>query len=96
MARLILAAIGVVLLAVAALALVWLLGQLLVGLGAFVVGTAGVLWRLLGFLIVVAGLGGLVYFLASAWRPSSRTQASTQAVQAAEKPAPQRVRQPGT
>lgn len=95
MARLILAAVGVVLLAVAALALVWLLGQLLVGLGAFVVGAAGVLWRLLGFLIVVGGLGGLVYFLSSAWRPSSREQASAQAAQSAGKSAPQRLRSPG-
>ncbi len=71
MARLILAVIGVVLLAVAALSLVWLLGQMLVGLGAFVVGTAAVLWRLLGFLILAGALGGLAYFLASAWRPSS-------------------------
>lgn len=76
MARLILAVIGVVLLAIAALSLVWLLGQLLVGLGAFVVGTAAVLWRLLGFLIVVGALGGLAYFLASAWRPSSRVAAT--------------------
>ncbi|CAM3172057.1 hypothetical protein DESA109040_00745 [Deinococcus saxicola] len=83
MARLILAVIGVVLLAIAALALVWLLGQLLVGLGAFVVGTAAVLWRLLGFLILAGALGGLVYFLASAWRPSARVAAA---------PAPETVR----
>lgn len=80
MARLILAAIGVILLAVAALALVWLLGQLLAGLGAFVVGTAAVLGRLLGFLIVAGALGGLVYFLASAWRPSSRVAAAPEPV----------------
>lgn len=76
MARLILAVVGVVLLAVAALSLVWLLGQLLVGLGAFVVGTAAVLWRLLGFLLVAGALGGLAYFLASAWRPSARVAAT--------------------
>ncbi|WP_029479283.1 hypothetical protein [Deinococcus frigens] len=80
MARLILAAVGVILLAIAALALVWLLGQLLVGLGAFVVGTAAVLWRLLGFLILAGALGGLVYFLASAWRPSSRVAAPPEPV----------------
>jgi hypothetical protein len=76
MARLILAAVGVVLLAIAALSLVWLLGQLLVGLGALVVGTAAVLWRLLGFLLVAGVLGGIAYFLASAWRPSSRGTAT--------------------
>lgn len=80
MARLILAAVGVVLLAIAALALVWLLGQVLVGLGAFVVGTVGVLWRLLGFLILAGALGGLVYFLASAWRPSARVAAVPETV----------------
>ncbi len=72
MARLILAILGVVLLAVAALALVWLLGQVIVGLGVFVVGLAAVLSRLLWFLIVAGALAGLVYFLASAWRPSVR------------------------
>ncbi|GGO17996.1 hypothetical protein [Deinococcus humi] len=80
MARLILAIIGVVLLAVAALSLVWLLGQLLVGLGAFVVGTAAVLWRLLGFLILAGTLGGLAYFLASAWRPSSQVTAPVEQI----------------
>ncbi|WP_229752868.1 hypothetical protein [Deinococcus aerophilus] len=72
MARLILAILGVVLLAVVSLALVWLLGQVLVGLGVFVVGLAAVLSRLLWFLIVAGALAGLVYFLASAWRPSVR------------------------
>ena len=86
MARLILAAVGVILLAIAALALVWLLGQLLVGLGAFVVGTAAVLGRLLGFLVFAGVLGGLIYFLASAWRPSSRA-AAPEPVRLAKKPA---------
>ncbi|KEF35034.1 MULTISPECIES: hypothetical protein [Deinococcus] len=70
MLRLLLAATGVLLLALLALALVWLAGQLLVGLGAFVVGTAQVLWRLLGFLASAGFFGGLAYFVASAWRPS--------------------------
>ena len=69
MTRLLLALAGVLLLAVLALALVWLAGQLLAGLGVFLVGTAGVLGRLLGFLLVTGLLGGLAYFLASAWRP---------------------------
>lgn len=70
MTRLLLALVGVVLLAVIALALVWLAGQLLVGLGAFVVGAARVLARLLAFLIAAGLLGGLAYFIASAWRPA--------------------------
>ncbi|GBF04873.1 hypothetical protein DAERI_030039 [Deinococcus aerius] len=70
MTRLLIALAGVVLLAVTALALVWLAGQLLVGLGAFVVGMAGVLARLLRFLVVAGLLGGLTYFIASAWRPA--------------------------
>ncbi|GHF31324.1 hypothetical protein GCM10017781_04480 [Deinococcus metalli] len=73
MARLLLALIGVVLLAVVALALLWLLGQVMVGVGAFVVGTAGVLSRLLWFLIFTGLLSGLVYFVTSAWRPPGRS-----------------------
>ncbi|WP_235692550.1 hypothetical protein [Deinococcus aquaedulcis] len=72
MTRVLLALAGVVLLAVTALALVWLLGQLLTGLGIFIVGAAGVLGRLLWFLLVAGGLSGLVYFVASAWRPGTR------------------------
>ncbi|GAA5532592.1 hypothetical protein E5F05_13900 [Deinococcus metallilatus] len=70
MTRLLFALAGVVLLALTALALLWLAGQLLVGLGAFVVGVTAVLVRLLSFLIVAGGLGGLAYFIASAWRPA--------------------------
>ncbi|ABF45458.1 MULTISPECIES: hypothetical protein [Deinococcus] len=70
MTRLLFALAGVVLLALTALALLWLAGELLVGLGAFVVGTAAVLARLLRFLLLAGGLGGLAYFLASAWRPA--------------------------
>lgn len=72
MSRVILALLGVILLAVVALALLWLLGQVMVGVGAFVVGTAAVLSRLLWFLIVTGVLSGLVYFVASAWRPAAR------------------------
>lgn len=72
MARLLLALIGVVLLAVVALGLVWLLGQLLVGMGAFVVATVGVLSRLLWYVVFTGLLAGLVYFIASAWRPARR------------------------
>ncbi|GAA5512139.1 hypothetical protein Dcar01_00853 [Deinococcus carri] len=70
MTRVLFALAGVVLLALTALALVWLAGQLLVGLGAFVVGLAAVLARLLRFLLLAGVLGGLAYFIASAWRPA--------------------------
>lgn len=72
MTRLLLALAGVVLLAVTALAAVWLLGQLLTGLGLFIVGAAGVMGRLLWFLLITGVLAGVVYFVASAWRPSVR------------------------
>lgn len=76
MARFLLALVGVVLLAITALALVWLLGQVLVGVGAFVVGAAGVLSRLLWFLVFTGFLAGLVYFFTSAWRPANRAAPS--------------------
>lgn len=76
MTRLLLALAGVLLLALTALTLIWLAGQLLAGLGAFVVGAAGVLLRLLGFLLLAGGLGGLAYFLASAWRPAAPPSAT--------------------
>lgn len=72
MTRILLALAGVILLAVTALAAVWLLGQLLTGLGLFIVGAAGVLGRLLWFLLVTGVLAATVYFVASAWRPSVR------------------------
>ncbi|GAA0522223.1 hypothetical protein [Deinococcus depolymerans] len=75
MTRLLLALAGVILLAVTALAAVWLIGQFLTGLGVFVVGAAGVLGRLLWFLLVTGLLAGLVYFVTSAWRPALRARA---------------------
>ncbi len=72
MTRLLFALLGVILLAVTALALVWLAGQLLLGLGVFVVGAAGVLGRLLWYLAFTGVLAGIVFFVASAWRPASR------------------------
>ena len=68
MARLVVALLGVVLLALLALAGVWLLGQLFIGLGAFVVGAAGVLGRLIWFLLVAGVLCSVVYFVTSSWR----------------------------
>ncbi|WP_231881580.1 hypothetical protein [Deinococcus puniceus] len=91
MTRLLFALLGVILLAVTALALVWLAGQLLVGLGVFVVGAAGVLGRLLWYLAFTGVLAGIVFFVASAWRPASRiapvqAQASAKAKAAKAKP----------
>ena len=68
MARLVVALLGVVLLALLALAGVWLLGQLFIGIGALVVGTAGVLGRLIWFLLVAGVLCSVVYFVTSSWR----------------------------
>ena len=62
------AVVGVLLLAVLALAAFWLLGQLIVGVGAFLVGAVGVLAGLLKFLLVAGVLCGLVYFVTSSWR----------------------------
>ena len=74
MLRLVFALVGVILLAVTALAMIWMAGHVLAGLGRVVAGTAGVLFKLLWFLIVAGVLGGLVYFVTSAWRPAGRGQ----------------------
>ena len=71
MLRVLIALLGVLLLACTALALVWLAGQLLAGMGLLLVGTAGVLLRLLWFLLLAGVLGGLVFFVTNAWRPVS-------------------------
>lgn len=71
MLRVLIALLGVLLLACTALALVWLAGQLLAGMGLLLVGTAGVLLRLLWFLLLAGVLGGLVFFVTNAWRPAS-------------------------
>ncbi|WP_188963846.1 hypothetical protein [Deinococcus aquiradiocola] len=68
MTRLLVALLGVVLLAILALAAVWLLGQVLGGLGAFVVAAASVLAGLLKFLLLAGVLCGAVYFVTSSWR----------------------------
>lgn len=68
MTRLIVAVLSVVLLALLALAGVWLLGQLLTGLGALIVGVASVLGGLLKFLLAAGVVCGVVYFVASGWR----------------------------
>lgn len=68
MARLVSAVVGVVVLAAVALLVVWLLGQLLIGLGIFVVGLARVLTGVAKFLLIAGALCGLAYFLASAYR----------------------------
>lgn len=69
MSRVLLFVLGVLLLCAAALAALWAAGQVLVALGALLTGAAGVLGRLLIFLVLGAGAGGVSYFVASAWRP---------------------------
>ena len=69
MSRVLLFVLGVLLLCAAALAALWLAGQVLAVLGALLTGAAGVLGRLLIFLPLAALSGGLSYFVASAWRP---------------------------
>lgn len=91
MTRILLGLAGVVLLAVTALGLIWLVGQLLLGAGAFAVGTAGVLLRLLWFVVVAGLLGGAVYFVANAWRPGLRVTGPQSPLQ---QPRLQRVLQP--
>lgn len=66
--RLIALLLGVLLLALLTLTGVWLAGQLLSGLGAFVVAAAGVLAGLLRFLLLAGVLCGVVYFVTSSWR----------------------------
>lgn len=68
MTRLLTTVLAGVLLALLALAALWLLGQLLQGLGGVLAGLAGLLLGLLRYLLVAGVLGGVVYFLASAWR----------------------------
>lgn len=80
MTRLLLSLAGVILLAVVALAVIWLVGQVLVGAGSLAVGTAGVLLKLLWFLVVAALLGGLVYFVANAWRPGHHPERPVQSL----------------
>ena len=70
MARALLFVLGVALLCAAALAALWAAGQVLAALGALLTGAAGVLGRLLIFLVLGALAGGVSYFVASAWRPN--------------------------
>lgn len=68
MPRLLLSLLALVLLAAAGLLALYLLGQLLVFLGIFLRGSAGVLARLLWFLLLATLTGGLAYFLGSVYR----------------------------
>lgn len=68
MARLFSSVLVVIVAAALALAAVWLLGQLFIGLGALLAGVAGVLAGALRFLLVAGFCAGLAYFLASVYR----------------------------
>lgn len=78
MSRLLLAVAGIILVLLLALAALWLAAQLVVGLGLFVVSVAAVLLKLLWFLVLAGLLSGVVYFVASAWRPAVPVQPQRQ------------------
>ncbi len=80
--------VGVALLALVALGVLWLAGQVLLGIGVFAVGLAGVLLRLLWFLLVAGALGGAVYFVSSAWRPAANRAVARRVAQTPGEQAP--------
>ncbi|WP_420595777.1 hypothetical protein [Deinococcus sp.] len=75
MVRLLLAGIGLILVALLSLAALWLLGELFAGVGQTLVGFSALLARLLRFVVVAGGLGGAVYILTSAWSRPGRQAA---------------------
>lgn len=68
MTRLLSSILAVVVLVAAGLLAFWLLGHLLRFLGVFIVGLVSVLAGLLWYLLLAALLGGVVYFVTSAYR----------------------------
>ncbi len=72
MTRFVLAVFGVVLIALLGLTSLWLLGQLLSGLGNLVVAAAALLGGVLRFVVVAGVLAGLTYVLTSAWGQPQR------------------------
>lgn len=49
----------------------WLLGEIMIGLGMVAVSTAALLTRLILFVLVGSFCSGAVYVVASAWRPAA-------------------------
>ena len=72
MIRLLLAGLGLILVALLSLAALWLLGELFTGVGQTLVALSALLTRLLRFVVVAGGLGGAVYILTSAWSRPGR------------------------
>lgn len=90
MTRVLLFVAGIFLLAVTALGVLWLAGQVLVGVGAVLAGAAGALLRLLWFLALAGVVGGLTYFVSNAWRPGRRVASAFAAVPAPKARRPER------
>ena len=90
MTRVLLFVAGIFLLAVTALGVLWLAGQVLVGVGAVLAGAAGALLRLLWFLALAGVVGGLTYFGSTAWRPGRRVASAFAAVPAPKARRPER------
>ncbi|AZI42131.1 hypothetical protein EHF33_04705 [Deinococcus psychrotolerans] len=67
MIRLLLAVLGLVLAALLSLTALWLLGELVSGLGQVLTTTASLLLGVLRFALTAGVLGGLAYILTSAW-----------------------------
>lgn len=67
MTRLLLALLAVVFAALLSLVALWLLGELVLGLGQVLTTTAALLLGVLRFALTAGLLGGLAYILTSAW-----------------------------
>jgi len=70
--RLLLTVLGVALAALLGLCALWLLGELVSGIGQVLVAAAALMIGVLRFAVVAGVLGGLTYVLASAWARPGR------------------------
>lgn len=69
MSRVLLFLAGVIIMALLALCIIWLAGQLALGIGLLLVGLSDIFFKLLWFCLLSGLLGGVAYFITSAWRP---------------------------
>lgn len=60
----------VIALAALGLGLLWIAGQLLVGVSGILANIADIVLSLIWFLVLAIVLGGASYFITSTWRPS--------------------------
>lgn len=74
--------------AVLVLAGLWVLGWLFSALGALLLGIAGIISALLRFLIPVAAIAGIVYFVVAQLRPKETPYIAPSASQAVKDDAP--------